>query len=677
LYETDRSTAFQVDGGIKIFGGYSRGNDQKSLAFHTRKVYGDVKIGYKIFSDLDIKEFESLVLRNSGNDFNNTMMRDALCNTILRDLELDQMAYRPAIAYLNGEYWGIMNIREKINEAFIASHHNVDPENIDILEANGSSIAGSSEHYAALMSFVTNNNLAIKDNYNLVKKQMDIQNYIKYQVAQIFIDNRDWPGNNIKYWRERTEAGKWRWILFDLDFGFNTWATDNQNFNTLAFALEPNGPNWPNPPWSTLLFRKLVENQSFRNDFINCFADNLNTIFAPQVVLQAIDKLKSAIDTEMPRHMARWNGNMNYRNERIEAMRQFARTRQSMVRQHIRTQFHLSGMYNLNISVTGQGTVRVNTIQPASFPWSGLYFNGIPINLRAIPAPGYRFARWEGTQQLHNELLTLTESLNQEITAVFEPAMVNADDVVINEINYNSSESFNVGDWLELLNISDHDINVSGWRLLDGNENEYFFPVGTIIERSNFLVICRERKDFTAHFPDVLVVEKELEFGLSSGGDCITLLSSDNKQIDKVCFTNYTPWPMEPNGNGPTLSLVDAYSKNDVAENWQASQANGTPGARNHMITGIDEKPFTVVHLFPNPAKDIVQVHVTAEEGGSLVGHLFDMAGRQTVVADNLLFHSGQNTFTFNLGNHHPGVYIITLNLGEQTFRAKLIIRPH
>ncbi|MDZ7605783.1 MAG: CotH kinase family protein [Cyclobacteriaceae bacterium] len=368
LYEPDGTMAFQVDGGLKIYGAYSRGNAQKSFAFHLRKAYGDDKVKYKIFSELAIDEFESLVLRSSGNDFNNTMMRDALCNTIVRDLELDQMAYRPAAAYLNGEYWGILNIREKINESFLASHHGVDRENLDILEGNGSAIAGTGDHYASMMNFVAGNNLAVKENYFFVKKQMDIDNYIKYQVAQIFIDNRDWPGNNIKFWRERTDAGKWRWILFDLDFGFNTWDTDNQNFNTLAFALEPNGPGWPNPPWSTFLFRKLMENQSFKNDFINCFADNLNTIFQPQVVLQTIDKLKAAIDAEMPRHMARWYGNMNYRNERLEAMREFARSRQSIIRQHIRTQFYLSGFYNLNIVVSGQGSVRVNTIQPDFIP---------------------------------------------------------------------------------------------------------------------------------------------------------------------------------------------------------------------------------------------------------------------------------------------------------------------
>ncbi len=677
MYEPDGSMAFQIDGGIKIYGAYSRGNDQKSLAFHTRKAYGGDIIEYKIFNDQDLNNFESLVMRNSGNDFNNTMMRDALCNMIVRDLGLDQMAYRPAAAYLNGEYWGILNIREKINEAFLASHHGVDPDNIEILENNGSPIVGSSDHYNAMMNFITNNNLAVKDNYNFVKKQMDIDNYLKYLVAQIFIDNRDWPGNNVKYWRERSTAGKWRWILFDLDFGFNIWANDNQNFNTLSFALEPNGPGWPNPPWSTLLFRKLIVNQSFRNDFINCFADNLNTTFEPQVLLQTIDKLKSAIDTEMPRHMARWGGNMNYRNERLEAMRQFARARQTVVRQNIRSQFSLTGLYTLKIAVLGQGSVQVNTIQPDSFPWSGLYFNGIPINIRAIPAPGYRFVRWDGRQVQPGELLTLAESTNQDITAIFEPTEVNTDDVVINEINYNSSESFNVGDWIELLNISDRDINISGWRLLDGNENEYIFPSGTVIERGNFVVICKDCKEFTARFPDVRIVQKELEFGWRAGEDCVTLLSSDYKQIDEVCYTDVAPWPMEPNGNGSTLSLIDANSKNDVAENWQASPENGTPGARNHMITGINDNPFNEILVFPNPAKEIVQVTMTTEVSGRLMAHITDMAGRQTVLADHLPLSPGMNELTFNLPDFQPGVYIITLTHGENTFRNKLIIKPN
>ena len=93
---------------------------------------------------------------------------------------------------------------------------------------------------------------------SVLKGEIDIENFIIYQVAQIYFDNTDWPGNNIKFWRP--ENGKWKWILYDTDFGFGIWGNNNYQNNTLSFALQSNGPGWPNPPWSTLLFRRLVQN---------------------------------------------------------------------------------------------------------------------------------------------------------------------------------------------------------------------------------------------------------------------------------------------------------------------------------------------------------------------------------------------------------------------------------
>jgi hypothetical protein len=108
---------------------------------------------------------------------------------------------------------------------------------------------------------------------------MHIDNFIRYEVAEIYFDNQDWPGNNIKFWKPKT-GGKWRWILYDTDFGFGLFNSGAYQNNTLAFATNPNGPGWPNPPWSTLFLRKLLINNSFRYEFINCFADYANTIFS-------------------------------------------------------------------------------------------------------------------------------------------------------------------------------------------------------------------------------------------------------------------------------------------------------------------------------------------------------------------------------------------------------------
>ena len=152
------------------------------------------------------------------------MMRDVLLTSLMEDSNLDIQAYRSVASYLNGEYWGLYNIREKINEHYLASLHNLDPDEINIVELNGEVIHGDNEAYLNMVSFVSNNSLSSSENYQQIADQIDIDNYIQYQVAQIYYDNRDWPGNNIKFWQPT--GGKWRWILFDTDFGAGTWNVD-------------------------------------------------------------------------------------------------------------------------------------------------------------------------------------------------------------------------------------------------------------------------------------------------------------------------------------------------------------------------------------------------------------------------------------------------------------------
>ncbi len=102
----------------------------------------------------------------------------------------------------------------------LSSHYSVDKQNIDLLELDGNIIDGTNESYFELKEFITNNNLSIEANYDIVKQKIDIESFIDYQLFQIYIANTDWPGNNSKFWKDRSEDGKWRWILFDTDFGF-------------------------------------------------------------------------------------------------------------------------------------------------------------------------------------------------------------------------------------------------------------------------------------------------------------------------------------------------------------------------------------------------------------------------------------------------------------------------
>jgi len=236
LFEQDGDKAFSIDAGMKIFGGWSRGLPQKSLSLFARSKYGYGNIDYRIFDEKDIDQFEAIVLSNSGNDWNYSMMRDGMMTSLVNRMDIDLQAYRPAEIYLNGEYWGILNIREKVNEHFIASNHGVHPDSIDMLEGNGWEIHGSADHYFSMLNFIDNNNMQLDQNLNVVESMMETENFIKYQISQIYFDNRDWPGNNIKFWRPHSETGRWRWIMFDTDFGFGIWNPFKYTFNTLAYA---------------------------------------------------------------------------------------------------------------------------------------------------------------------------------------------------------------------------------------------------------------------------------------------------------------------------------------------------------------------------------------------------------------------------------------------------------
>ena len=302
--ETDDFSEFNA--GIKIFGGWSRGqNGQRSMSIFARGEYGDSKFDYPFFNQLGYDNFQALVLRNSGQDWMRSSMKDIMLTSLMRGSGLDFQEHNPVATYINGEYWGMYNLREKINEHMLASKHNVDAGDITLLTNNVEEIEGSNEEYNQLIDYISSTDLTLDSNFEYVEQQIDLNAYALYQASNIFFNNTDWPGNNIKFWKH--QEGKWRWIMYDTDFGFGPfWAPENYDENTLGFALYPHGQNWPNPSWSTLLFRRLTTNIGFRNKFINRYADELNTRFLADKVKNHIDQIYATIEPEVITHYERW-----------------------------------------------------------------------------------------------------------------------------------------------------------------------------------------------------------------------------------------------------------------------------------------------------------------------------------------------------------------------------------
>lgn len=336
FYEADGTLGFSFDGGIKIGGQYSRGMDQKIFNVFARNIYGYNQIRYPLFPRKELTHFKALTLRTSGQDAIYSKIRDIMMSSLLEDTGLDFQDHRQAVLYLNGKYWGIYNIRERINRYFVADNHGLDPDYIDLLQANWTVRAGSNEHYIALREFVRTHNLAVEENYEYVKTQMDITNYIDALIAQIYFAQTD--QGNIRFWREQSPEGKWRWIVFDFDWCF--WPSHLYN-NTLAGMTNPAGTGW-NQAISTLLTTNLMQNQDFRTEFIDRFAYHLNYTFEPERVVSRIDELALNIEPEMPRQLDRWGGSIDRWYSEVEQLRRFARLRPAIVMEHVRHYFSLT-----------------------------------------------------------------------------------------------------------------------------------------------------------------------------------------------------------------------------------------------------------------------------------------------------------------------------------------------
>jgi len=344
LFDESGQQMFNLACGIKINGILHQALPQKSLAIHMRNKYGSNRINYQLFPDKPIENFKTVLLRNSGADWQRTMFRDGMMNCLLiNQMNIDYQAYRPVIIFLNGKYWGIQNLREKLNEHYPASNYNLDPNNIDMIETFKKPIVmnGDSVHYSNLMKFVGDHDLSVLNNYEHVQSMIDIDEFIDYNIAEIYFANHDWPGNNSKFWRPKTEKGKWRWIIVDTEFGFGLGG--QYNSNSLHWATDPKGKGW-NEGWSTLLLRSLLENAEFRSDFVNRFAHHLNITFNPSRVISIIDSLKADLQPDMEKHIKRWRAIISVYNweTNIAVMKEFAYKRPAYMRQYVINHFGLT-----------------------------------------------------------------------------------------------------------------------------------------------------------------------------------------------------------------------------------------------------------------------------------------------------------------------------------------------
>ncbi|PIQ10482.1 MAG: hypothetical protein COW71_02600 [Ignavibacteriales bacterium CG18_big_fil_WC_8_21_14_2_50_31_20] len=680
FFEQDKDFGFAIDCGVKIFGNWSRLNAQKSLAFYVRGEYGFSKINYKLFPNSEIDKYQNFTLRNSGNDWNSTMFRDALMHEIVAPLDIDKQNYRPVVVYLNGQYWGIHNLREKINENYIESHHGIEAEDINILENNMVLNNGNGDNYINFYNSLESIDMTADSAFNYINSKIDVNEFADYYISEIFFNNMDWPGNNVKYWQQASTNSKWRWILFDTDFGFGIWNVYDYMANTLTFALETNGPNWPNPAWSTYLFRKLLENEQFKNIFLSRYSTYYNTIFLPNRVNRIITDYSSKISSEITTHFERWGGNYSYWLHEINNLRTFANNRLPFLTSHFMNYFRISGQFQLNINQDIQkGTVEITDYKIEESSWTGNFFDNIPLKITAVPNPKFTFSHWEGDIASSENPINITASEKLNISPVYSP--VSDTQIVINEINYNSSDTFNPDDWIELYNYSTEPIDLSGWIFKDEDPVPVFtIPENTIIDSEGYIILCRDSILFKSKFPDVKNYYGNFGFGLSGGGELISLYNKTGLLVDSLTYDDKDPWSPICDGGGPTLELKNYSLDNSKYFNWQAASGFGTPGQINSVFTSVENdlnlfpSDYKLFQNFPNPFNPTTIITFKIPTKSFVNLSVYNLLGEKIRVLVNKVYEAGTFQVEFNGSDLSSGIYLIRMQSDNYNETIKAIL---
>ena len=385
----------------RIGGGATRMNERKTLTVYAHKRFGEKRLNCEFFPDQrpGVKDFKSLMLRNAGNDFSYLYLRDALMQRVMSShVDLDWQAWRPAIVYINGEYTGLLNIRERANEDNIYTHYE-GLEDIDLIENWNELKQGTIDQSLEFRRFFSQPGHTLEE----YRQWMDCEEFANLMIMNLYFDNRDFPANNIVMWRPREEGGRWRWIAKDTDYGlglflrqaaFNTVAWINDyNYDTAA----PRG----NTPWHTLLFRNIMGDEGFRNLFTERAAVYMGDFLNSRGVHVVWDAMYEKIRTELPFHRACLTSYQHNYEREVQRVDAWLSQRTGLFYQYLQEYYHLEPLIPLVVDRYREddapAEIRFNGIRLSEGRFDGMFFRGREVTLQGSTSDGEAVDGWKLT----------------------------------------------------------------------------------------------------------------------------------------------------------------------------------------------------------------------------------------------------------------------------------------
>jgi gliding motility-associated-like protein len=401
------------------------GNDswaygQRGFDYITRDQTGyNDGIHYPVFHATDRDKFQRLIIKGAANDNypfeDGAHIRDAYVHSLAQagHLKLDVRTYEPCVLYVNGQYWGVYEIREKCDDHdYTKEYYHQDEYDLQYLKTWGatwSEYGGpqAQTDWDALRAFIMGNNMGDAAAFAYVDSVFNWKSLVDYAVINSYTVCTDWLNWNTGWWRGFNPDGehkKWGYTLWDNDATFGHYINYTNVPSTTPDADPCNAENLPDPGGQghiPILQKLIDENPTVHDYYVNRYIDLGNTVFSCQFMLPYLDSLIALITPEMPAQIARWGGTMAEWQANVQQMRDFITARCTDIQAGLVDCYDLGGPYNVVFLVDPplSGTIQVNSITPPTYPFEGVYYDSIATTLQAFAASGWAFDHWE---TLHN-----------------------------------------------------------------------------------------------------------------------------------------------------------------------------------------------------------------------------------------------------------------------------------
>lgn len=423
--------AFEVDMEASIMGGYSRNQKKKSLSLNMKKKYQKGHFRYPLFDTRpDRKKFKGFILRNNGNRFVSDYLEDAMAASLMEGTQVDYQRSRQVVVFYNGLYYGIHDMREKLNEHFVETNYGIDAEAVDFIKHAGHEVeasGGTTDGYLDLLGYIFTSDLSADDSpaYEAIKARMNMQSYMEYMAAEIYYHNGDWPNNNLRVWRSGTQ--KWKFVAYDLDHGFDwEWGVSGFSQSTNMFTWIKQGGNGScsnknggdtNPLCFHNVFVKLNANPQFRRVFANRAAVVYSTYVNSARVTEATNRMAASIpEAESERDMKKFDREKLYYKNSCgkgfsvtgSCIKEWAEERDAVNRNAWRKEYGLGADVEVAFAVAGNGEILLDGMSLPSTNYTGTFFAG---NAMVLTAKGEGFVGWEDGSTDNPRIVIPTETV--------------------------------------------------------------------------------------------------------------------------------------------------------------------------------------------------------------------------------------------------------------------------